>query len=129
VDVRLIPYNKEPNSNNAYVTDDTFSHPTCLDLMVPCQVTNNPTRADELLKRADDVEEATTSNAHKVDTKTRLVLMGRGDSAESMREMVRLLEGGLGTLSLSALVWATMPRLGRTLTSVLCFLGVNRLEW
>jgi hypothetical protein len=56
--------------------------------MVPCQVTNNPTRADELLKRADDVEEATTSNAHKVDTKTRLVLMGRGDSAESMREMV-----------------------------------------
>jgi hypothetical protein len=88
VDVRLIPYNKGPFSNNTFVTDDTFSHPTCLDLMVPCQVTNNPPRADELLKRADDVEEATTSNAHKVDTKTRLVLMGRGDSAESMREMV-----------------------------------------
>ena len=56
----------------------------------PLQVTNNPDRAEDYPKRAEEVEEAQVTVGHR-SSDGRLVLMGRGDTSGSVRETVRRL--------------------------------------
>jgi hypothetical protein len=52
-------------------------------------VTNNPDRAEDYLKRAEELEEAQTTAGH-ADAGSRLVLLGKGDASQSVRETVRV---------------------------------------
>ncbi len=50
-------------------------------------MTNNPDRAEDYLKRAEELEEAQVTVGHR-SSDGRLVLMGRGDSSGTVRESV-----------------------------------------
>ncbi len=53
------------------------------------QVMNNVERAEAYLKRADEVEEATTTTATAADGSGRLTLMGRSEPCDGSKEAVR----------------------------------------
>ena len=50
-------------------------------------MTNNPDRAEDYLKRAEELEEAQVTVGHR-SSDGRLVLMGRGDTSGTVRETV-----------------------------------------
>ena len=52
------------------------------------QVTNNPSKAEELLRRAEEVEDSMISSVQASTTSGHFELMGRADAADLMRETV-----------------------------------------